>query len=323
MSKKLDLGFLNSGMGNVGTMMPQNHQRPQQHQGFDPDLLGLIKMFGSGATRHTMGGQLEDPNAPTGLDWLNAHSSGGHSWEQPQHQESHRGRDLALEHDFMDQQQNGTQKISGPQGQAIQSKYGVATNALKPLYANSAMPITGLDPTNPLTRGERGQVGQNVHNSFNDILAAPLPNMGFGQVIKNAQQRPMSNEGKIPNANFDLLNGQPDAPMQKPNRSVAPVAPLMQEPPQQMPQAAPLGQQPHKPMDAQQIDDLSSVALSGDNPGLLPYIGRGLGMGAAALSDSLGNMFTRSGEPSYQNSEQFLRWLMQNRWQNQSPLYQQ
>lgn len=193
-----------------------------------------LHTFGSGAVRRNIGGQIENPDAPTGLDWLNAvNPDAKHSWEEPRRMS---GGNPALERQRLAQIMDPYQDFASPQGKALIGPRGKGVTGMSPLFADSAMPVTGADPSNPFTMGERGQVSRNINDQFNNIVSNPNPpfdpNLHIYEQQRLATRRPMSNDGRIANANFDLFNGGPDAAAMpkldsfNPNESLFSTAPM-------------------------------------------------------------------------------------------------
>lgn len=133
-------------MGQRAPKQPRQEQayaHPELH-GQQPDIFKAAErlMRMQGTQRRTVGGDLVDPNAPSGLDSLR---NIPHSWEQPSHDGV--SANLGLEQSRLADifKSNNQQDIQGPNGQLTrQNQYGIGTNVAPPPVGHPE--ARGTDP---------------------------------------------------------------------------------------------------------------------------------------------------------------------------------
>lgn len=141
-----------------------------------------------------------DPNAPTGIDWLKANSSGKQSWDPGQPRGGTPGYDPVAETKALQAMGpfDGIQRVGQGPAMAMKGQYGTGTNTSVNVFDPRIAPEMQMPAPSmgPYTLGEQGSLDSGLMAAFNSLI-------GTG-----GQE---SNEGKIPNSGFDLFNGM-DAP---------------------------------------------------------------------------------------------------------------
>lgn len=281
--------------------------------------------------RRTVGGDLTDPNALTGIDWLKANGPKQHSWEQPSHDGV--SANLGLEQSRLADifKSNNQQDIQGPNGQLTrQNQYGIGTNVAPPPVGHPE--ARGTDPRqgHGMLPSESSGLHDWLQQTFNTQAAEPvLPVAGqvaTQEMPPSAPQLPPSPFGPDPRIarSRDLLNQQSQnwATVRgnaAPGSSVVPT-----------PSASVLGPTPAQPTTLSahrdvmrnsplyqenfgELRDAAKQATWGDNPAFPVAAGRAGGIAGATILDFLGNHLWRSGNSTNPNTDAIIQWIMQNR----------
>lgn len=179
-TKDKDLGFGQGGLGpdlfeDLGNPRKTNNPnaRPVGQGGLDPSLRRIVEQ-NTGTTRRTMGGQLEDPLAPTGIDWLRDNGGRGqvNSWNQPQYPSVNQSAgDRRAMADIFDA--GSRQTVYDGRGTTIRSPFGTGTNV--PMARD--IPEAG---TQRLPNAEAAMLAQNLSSIFNEQASTSHAPVGGG-----------------------------------------------------------------------------------------------------------------------------------------------
>lgn len=142
-------------------------------QGLDPNLRRIVEQ-NMGTRRRTAGGQLEDPLAPTGIDWLKDNGGRGqvNSWDQPSYPAVNQsGADRRALADLLDGGQRQT--VYDGRGVSMRTPYGTGTNVPLP------KDIPGMG-TQRLPNAEAAMLAQNLSSIFNEQASTSHAPIGGG-----------------------------------------------------------------------------------------------------------------------------------------------
>ncbi len=214
-----DIDFLNSPHSSQIQDKPKKKKKskqPQQIQiGLDPALDNLGRTFAPGVMRRTIGGKIEDPTKPEGIDWLKANGGAGQtqSWNEPKRGV---GVNLAAERAALAQIMDPVQRVGSGDMKAIfdprymgkngNSASGIATNIpTAHKFETFGGPGGSAGFGGPLLASEKQTLGSDLNDIFSNLRTMPDAGPIMEQARLAAGRRPMSGEGGIQNANFDLI----------------------------------------------------------------------------------------------------------------------
>lgn len=304
-------------------------QVSSQQGGLDPALRRIIEQ-NTGTTRRTMGGQLEDPLAPQGIDWLRDNGGRGqqNSWDQPMAQRNNTSALASRQAADMFRADREQSTFNQNGNRTMQTPYGMASNV--PMQRN--IPEEG---SQRLPMQEGAQLAAMMSQMFNaggsqppmtaepygppssaiDIFARDTSN----PVLEAARNQAMAEAlGRVPAGTKVDASSQwlrPETTVQQPSNPVAPMAASTARP-GVLPPNTP-GQPKGFFDDAAEMSLQTQDAVLGDRPGLLPMLGRTGAVTGGAIWDLLGNAMWRSGDPSSQTQQSIINWLMQGRQPSQ------
>jgi hypothetical protein len=179
--------------GEKGLQTNNPNATPVGQRGLDPSLRRIVEQ-NMGLRRRTMGGQLEDPLAPTGIDWLRDNGGRGqtNSWNQPQYPSVNQsGADRRALADILDA--GSRQTVYDGRGTTIRSQYGTGTNV--PMARD--IPEEG---TQRLPNAESAALAASLSSIFNEQASTPRPmipdSLSTNFDLTTPQAVPPSTEGQ-------------------------------------------------------------------------------------------------------------------------------
>jgi len=180
---RLPAAYGGAGSATVGTGQNQNNWENGVNQtGAVQSPMELLRILAQGQqqrqqnftnmrspeVRRNMGGGLVDENTPTGIDWLKAHGSGEHSWDQANPKvESHAA---TPQEEAMLRASAPHQLVFGGGGRTMAGPYGMG-------YAGSAAPEMPFGDATPHTnmqrmgKGEQDVISKFLQQRFNQGVA--------------------------------------------------------------------------------------------------------------------------------------------------------